>query len=394
MKLAITLLCENPHRPAGVSSMFKQVIEQSAWLYPSIKWTVFIDRGHEVFTKSSLPNVDWVTMFPGNHRLAPRLLVDHFIVGEMARRRGALALLTNGFVPANCPLPAVMHLLSLHHLDPKNQLSRLSTAYRGAVINDGVKRAKLVVTNSQFTANQITGATKIDPSKLFISNEGIDHANFSPREGANERARLKDRFGLDPSYVLCLSNLYPYKQSSLLVDAYARLPDELRRKHPLVFVGGNWNGQREVLTAQARTLGVADDVQFLGWVDDTWIPALYRQAGVHVLASREETWGRSVTEAMACGCPCLVNDIPVMAEVTQGQALITRFAIREEAAAALQQILTDEALRNRLRSGGIVRAAQLSFERLTRERIEKICEVLDVAVPHAEAARRTNSPSI
>ena len=60
-----------------------------------------------------------------------------------------------------------------------------------------------------------------------------------------------------------------------------------------------------------------------------------RHARIHVLASREESWGRSVMEAMFCGCRCIVNDIPVIREVTQGRALIVHF---DDKAATVEEL--------------------------------------------------------
>jgi glycosyltransferase involved in cell wall biosynthesis len=111
-------------------------------------------------------------------------------------------------------------------------------------------------------------------------------------------------------------------------------------------------------------------------VDEKWIAPLYRHAGAHTLASREETWGRSVTEAMCCGCPCIVNDIPVMQEVTKGQALIVNFDDKAAVVDGLTRLLTDTALREKLRAGGIARAGEMSFDRMTRERMAGILRIM------------------
>ena len=58
---------------------------------------------------------------------------------------------------------------------------------------------------------------------------------------------------------------------------------------------------------------------------------------------------------MACGTPCVVNDIPIMHEVTAGHALIVNFHNSGAVAEALQQMVTDEALHSRLRAAGLER---------------------------------------
>jgi glycosyltransferase involved in cell wall biosynthesis len=140
-------------------------------------------------------------------------------------------------------------------------------------------------------------------------------------------------------------------------------------------VGGDWNGQRALTERLAADLGVLENLRFLGWVDEKWIAPLYRQASIHVLATRAETWGRSVTEAMSCGCPCIVNDIPVMQEVTQGKALLVNFDDKAATVEGLIRLLTDEPLRQKLRKEGVERTQSLSFDRLTRERMERILQI-------------------
>jgi glycosyltransferase involved in cell wall biosynthesis len=98
-----------------------------------------------------------------------------------------------------------------------------------------------------------------------------------------------------------------------------------------------------------------------------------------VLASGEETFGRSVTEAMACGCPCLLQDLPVLREVAGGAALFCDFAGSSAAGAALEKICTDDALAARLRADGLRRAMDFSFEKLARERVAAILGVLNCA---------------
>jgi alpha-1,3-rhamnosyl/mannosyltransferase len=269
-----------------------------------------------------------------------------------------------------------MHVLTLHHLSDSNQISPLKRAYRRFVVNNGLERAGVVITNSEFAAQQIRMSSRLDESKLAITGEGLDHTVLHPHAPPGEAAELEAALGLKPGYIIWISNLYPYKQASKLVEAFAALPETLRKKHPLVFVGGDWHGQRAATEQLATELGVRDDLRFLGWVDEKWIAPLYRHAGAHALASREETWGRSVTEAMCCGCPCIVNDIPVMPEVTKGHALIVNFDEKATVVDGLTRLLTDEALRQKLRDGGIARTDEMSFDRMTRERMAGILRVV------------------
>jgi glycosyltransferase involved in cell wall biosynthesis len=301
-----------------------------------------------------------------------RIFADHFQVPAVARARGAQMLLTVGFVPLRKCLPTVMHVLSLQTLDKRNHLGFLREFYRNSMMKYNWPQADLVIVNSRWTASQVLSRHPEFRERMITSYEGLQHEIFQPVPAQNESARLKEQFNLEPGYFLWISNFYPYKQAALLIAGYARLKPETRRRHPLVMVGGNWLNGLDAARSTARTLGIENDVRFLGWVDDSLIAPLYRHAAAFCLPSREETFGRSVIEAMACGTPCIVNDIPVMHEVTDGHALIINYHDPAAVTLALQKLIADDDLINRLHTAGLARARGFTFEKLAAERITAI----------------------
>jgi glycosyltransferase involved in cell wall biosynthesis len=79
---------------------------------------------------------------------------------------------------------------------------------------------------------------------------------------------------------------------------------------------------------------------------------------------------------MACGCPCLVSDIPALRETVGDAGVRVDFTDVAQAAGELQRILTDGKHAAALRGCGLRRAADFSFERLTRERVGGILQRL------------------
>jgi len=371
---ALSLLCENPLKLTGLNSLFREFVARSLRDDESLKWIVFIGPEHQFDLEH--PRLTLVRDYRGNNQLKARLMADHFKVSPHAKRLGADLLFTIGFVPLVQSIPTVMHLLTLHHLDRSNQMDPLRSFYRRWAVENGLRRAKLVITNSQFAVSQILGAAPHVKPKLIQSYEGIDHAAFQPQCRPEEKTELVAALKIPSNYIVWLSNLYPYKQPDLFVRAYAKLPASLREQYPIVFVGGDWDGQKAKTKELATQLGVGEQVIFPGWVADEWITPLLRHARLHVMPSREETFGRSVAEAMACGTPCVVNDIPVMREVTQGAAWVENFGNEEAAAAALQDALTNEDARAEMIAKGLRRAADFNFDKLTRERMEVIRPLL------------------
>lgn len=373
LRLALSILCENPLRRTGLTTLFHEFVGQALALHPEVRWIVFAGPAQPWGIVD--PRVEVVREFPANDRRGARLWADHFQVAPAAKARGAAALLTVGFVPLRTAgLPVMMHLFSLHHLRPGGGVAAM---YRRWAVARGLRQAQLVIVNSRWTAEQLDGGegrTAI-AGKVRVSHEGVDHARFRP-EGADDGAALATLGNLPRGYVLWASNFYGYKRAPLAVAAYARLDPEVRARFPLVLVGGDWAGGRAAAEAAARAGDVERDVRFLGWVDDAVLPALFRGARAHVLATSEETFGRSVAEAMACGCPCVVQDLPVLREVAEDAAVYVDFADARAAGAALERVCTDDVHAERLRIAGLRRAQAFSFERLARERMAAILEAL------------------
>jgi glycosyltransferase involved in cell wall biosynthesis len=385
LKLALTILAENPSRKTGLSTMFHELVSRSLVLFPDVSWVIFAGPNQE--WSISDPRVEVVRDFPANDRLNRRILADHFRVPLAARRRGAQALLTVGFVPVRKCLPAVLHVLSLQTLDKRNSLGVLRQFYRNTMIKYNWPKADLVITNSRWTADQVLSLYPQFKNRMVISYEGLQHEIFHSAPDETEAVRLKEKFGLEPGYFLWISNFYPYKQAELLIAGYAQLRPETRRRHPLVMVGGNWLNGLDAARSTAKSLGVEKDVQFPGWVDDAMLAPLYRQAAAFCLASREETFGRCVIEAMACGTPCVVNDIPIMHEVTAGHALIIDYRDAATVAEALQKITADHELAARLRRDGLIRVREFTFEKLAAERITAIRRMIESNSLHNQPAQ-------
>jgi glycosyltransferase involved in cell wall biosynthesis len=97
--------------------------------------------------------------------------------------------------------------------------------------------------------------------------------------------------------------LQPWKRPIDLLRAFAKanVPNAL-----LVFAGEG--SLRSELEAEAAALSVKSKVRFLGFVNQSQLPAIYASADVMVLPSEYEPFAVVVNEAMLCGCPVIASD--------------------------------------------------------------------------------------
>ena len=118
-----------------------------------------------------------------------------------------------------------------------------------------------------------------------------------------EAVRASWRVGANASVIFFSGKLQPWKRPQDLLQAFAlaKLPDSL-----LIFAGEG--PLRETLQSEAARLGCADRVRFLGFVNQSQLPACYTGADLLVLPSEYEPFGLVVNEAMLCGCMAAASD--------------------------------------------------------------------------------------
>ena len=157
---------------------------------------------------------------------------------------------------------------------------------------------------------QIRAETRRHPDKLHIVPNAVDQRRFAP--GPIDQ-QVRSRLGVPADAkvaIVCaaLDEAHLTKRVDVAISATAEV-DELH----LIVVGDG--PLRVTLERQARTLGVSDRVHFAGLQNED-LPAHYRAADVCVVCSELELFGLVQVEAMSCGRPVIVSDLPGARDVS------------------------------------------------------------------------------
>lgn len=137
---------------------------------------------------------------------------------------------------------------------------------------------------------------------VTVIPNGIDLETYHPARGVEP---------FDAPTLLYLGRLKKYKGVDLILRALPAVAEA--RPDVRLLVGGK-GSYRDELEALARSLGVEDRVEFLGFVSDEDKLDLFRRSWVHVLTSPKEGWGIANMEAAACGTPTVSSDSPGLRE--------------------------------------------------------------------------------
>src|SRR5690606_35076804 len=103
-------------------------------------------------------------------------------------------------------------------------------------------------------------------------------------------------------------------------------------------------------------------VRFLGFLPDHMLPIAYRLASVFVFPSLYEGFGLPPLEAMASGTPVVTSNVSSLPEVTGDAAVLVDPLEAEAIADGIRRVLTDRELADDLRSRGLTRAREFSWE--------------------------------
>jgi glycosyltransferase involved in cell wall biosynthesis len=220
------------------------------------------------------------------------------------------------------------------------------------------RSAHRVITLSEATRLDLVETLHVDPERIDVVPPGIGAVRrVPPLAEADVRARFE--LG-DRRVLLTLSAKRPHKNLLRLISALAVIPADRR---PLLVLPGYPTWHEPDLRREADSLGVTEDVRFLGWVEDAEVEGLWEIATAFVFPSLYEGFGLPVLEAMARGVPVACSSAPSLREAAGDAALLFDPGDEHAIAEAILRLLSDESLRNDLRDRGLLRVGQFSWER-------------------------------
>ena len=187
-----------------------------------------------------------------------------------------------------------------------------------------VRVADAIIVPSNAARDDVLSTLHVPAEKVATVYEA-PASRFVPMPAAESHVVLRE-LGIDSPYVLSVGSLEPGKNRPRLIRAMRMLRDR-GFEHRLVVVGQKaWNFDDEL--ALVAELNMQDRVQYLGYVSDAQLPALFSAAAAFAFPSLHEGFGLPVIEAMACGTPVLTSNVSATAEVAGDDTPKRRFGGR------------------------------------------------------------------
>ncbi|MGH8207982.1 MAG: glycosyltransferase family 4 protein [Steroidobacteraceae bacterium] len=221
------------------------------------------------------------------------------------------------------------------------------------------QRAAAIIAVSAVTREHVIEFLGVPPARVHTVYTGVDEA-FRVALPAATLAAVRQRFGLPERYVLYAGAVYPPKNFTRLVQAYARVGPALGVS--LVIAGGENRFLSEHELQEPARLGLGHWVKWAGWVDNATLPAFYQMAQALLLPSLFESFGMPIVEAMACGCPVVTSNRYGAQEIAAHAAVLVDPESVDAIADGITRAITDCALRAELIAKGRERARDFTWE--------------------------------
>jgi glycosyltransferase involved in cell wall biosynthesis len=205
-------------------------------------------------------------------------------------------------------------------------------------------------------------------NRTMTVHNGVSLTQFVPGENGKTSVRAELGIRGDEIVLVCTARLSWEKGIDILLRAISRLL-ELDLPCKCLVVGEGY--LRDELLEQARTLGLLQNVFFVGFQKD--VRPYLRAADAFILTSYKEGLPFSVLEAMAFGLPCILTDVGGNAEAVADHVngLIIKPGSVEEVVQAVTYVLTHPQER----------------EQMSRESRSRVCQQFDIEVQMEQIKR-------
>jgi glycosyltransferase involved in cell wall biosynthesis len=214
-----------------------------------------------------------------------------------------------------------------------------------------IRRAKTIITVSMFSKQEIVRILGTADQKIHLISCAISSTLMGDLSSP-----VHLPFPIPGKYILAVGSIEPRKNLRSLIEAFRQRHD---KEVHLVVVGSR---NKVFADSQIRQNAEADSsIHFTGYVSDSQLVHLYRNAELFVYPSFYEGFGMPPLEAMGHGCPVIVSDIPAHREVCSEAAVYVNPGSVSSILAGIEKVAADEVLKSRMIAEGQQRVRYFSW---------------------------------
>ena len=368
LRIAMNLLTDDPRQPSGAHWCWTRIVPEMAdRLLPGEELHLMLSPSARRYFPDPGGAVRHMTYPWANDHRVLRTASEH-LFSPIRLPLSRIDLLSTAIAPVVHPTKAlVIHMKTMHAFTAPESLTIGARAYRRLNYQRSVRLADAIVVNSNSLRAEVDRYLEVDPGKVSLVYEAVDHDIFKPGHRDAAQAHVA-AYGISRPFVLFVSSLWRYKNCDGLLRAWRTVRTELGGRQLVILGAPRDQEYAAELHALVDDLGIGEDVVFVGGVPNAETARFYQAADLLVYPSFNETFGLPILEAMACACPVVTSDVTSMPEIAGGAALLADPHDPASIGRAILDALGPAACR--LRTEGLVRARQFNWGAIAEATLE------------------------
>lgn len=234
------------------------------------------------------------------------------------------------------------------------------------VFRQAVKRAAKILVPSQAVKDELAKTYNLPGDKIVVTYEGVGEKFQHSAISNQQSAKILAKYNIKKPFVIYTGSVYPHKNIERLIQSIKLL----NRSAVQLVISCARNVFWKRLKNKIQKLGAEEFINLVGFVPDEELAVLYTQAEAFVFPTLSEGFGLPGLEAMACGCPVVCSDIPVLREIYGEAALYFDPLNPEEMAEKIWGVISDKKMRDALIEKGLEQVKKYSWQKMARETLE------------------------
>ena len=246
----------------------------------------------------------------------------------------------------------IPHVLPQYYLN-----SPIERVYYELMLREAIYRSDAIITDSEFSKSEIIKYYHVNPEK--ITTIYLDCSdNFKPL-AENVVSNVKDKFAIRRPYFLTMGGSEYRKNVKTVLATYEKY---YKDNYDIIVVGGSWRNYD-----LSKSFGHIDGIHFLKGISDEELCALYNGAEIFIFASIYEGFGIPLLEAMNSGTPVVAANSSCLPEIAGDAAVYFEPLNCEDLRQALQSLLTNHSLKEKMIQQGFIRANYYDWNKTIAE---------------------------
>ena len=261
-----------------------------------------------------------------------------------------------------------IHDLTPFKFDGHKMKSKFRKFAHRLIFKNTLRRAKKIITVSDYTQAEIKRQFKINSDKLTTTHLGVDERFKVLEKNGIIKATL-DKYGISQPFIFFIGAWRNHKNFEGLIASYEILKNKYRSPHQLV-LGGQEFPDYPNIRQRINSSPHKKSINTPGFIALEDLPIIYNAASCFVLPSFMEGFGLIALEAQACGCPVASSDTSSLPEILNNSAKLFDPHNHEQMAATIHEILNNEQLAQELKYKGLENVKRFSWQNCARQTLK------------------------